>query len=147
MSMQKTAIGAAAVVAVMAMLMTGLGALTTTRTFPNSGTINAIGITIYSNPGCTTPLSSISWGTLNAGDTATQTIYVLNNGTIPVTLAMTYGNWNPQSAQSYITLSWNQGSTQLGSGSVATAVLTLTVSSSISGVTNFSFDINITGTQ
>ena len=147
MAMQKATIGAVLVVAVMALLVSALGALTTTRTFSSNGTINVIGVSVYSDAGCTTALSSVSWGTLNPGDTPTQTIYVKNNGTIPVTLTMTYGNWSSQSAQNYITLSWNQNNTQLASGSVATAVLTLNVSSSISGVTTFSFNINITGTQ
>jgi len=133
--------------AVMVTLVGGLATLTVTRTFSNSGTINGIGVGVYSNLACTNVLTSVSWGTLNPGDTPTQTIYVMNNGTIPVTLTMTYGNWNPASAQSYITLTWNQQSTQLASGSVATAVLTLNVSSSISGVSSFSFDINVTGTQ
>jgi hypothetical protein len=35
----------------------------------------------------------------------------------------------------------------LTSGSVVSAVLTLSVSSSVSGVTSFSFDITISGTQ
>jgi hypothetical protein len=146
-AMRKATIGAVVVVAVMAVLVSALGALTATRTFSNNGIINAVGVGVYSDYGCTTVLPSVSWGTLNPGDTATHTIYVKNNGTIPVTLSMTYGNWSSQSAQNYITLSWDKGSTQLASGSVATAVLTLSVSSGISGVTNFSFDINITGTQ
>lgn len=147
MAMQKATIGAVLVVAVMATLVGALGTLTVTRTFPSNGTINAVGVGVYSDPSCTTALSSVNWGTLNPGNTATQTMYVKNNGTIPVTLTMTYGNWSSQSAQSYITLTWNQNNTQLASSSVATAVLTLNVSSAISGVTNFSFNINITGTQ
>ncbi|MGB8781188.1 MAG: hypothetical protein WCD81_11155 [Candidatus Bathyarchaeia archaeon] len=147
MAMQKATIGAVLVVAVMATLVGALGTLTVTRTFSNNGTINAVGVGVYSDSSCTTILSSVSWGTLNPGNTATHTIYVMNNGTIPVTLTMTYGNWSSPSAQSYITLSWDHDNTQLASGSNATAVLTLSVSSGISGVTNFSFNINITGTQ
>lgn len=147
MAMQKATVGAVLAVAVMAVLVSALGALTATRTFSNYGTINAIGVGVYQDSGCTTVLTSVSWGTLNPGDTATHTIYVKNNGTIPVTLTMTYDNWSPLSAQSYITLTWDHNNTQLASGSVAAAVLTLNVSSGISGVTNFSFDIHITGTQ
>ncbi len=147
MAMQKATIGAVLVVAVMATLVGALGTLTVTRTFSNNGTINAVGVGVYSDSSCTTILSSVSWGTLNPGNTATHTIYVMNNGTIPVTLTMTYGNWSSPSAQSYITLSWDHDNTQLASGSNATVVLTLSVSSGISGVTNFSFNINITGTQ
>jgi predicted membrane channel-forming protein YqfA (hemolysin III family) len=145
--MQKATIGAVLALAVVATLVGALATLTVTQTFSNTGTINAIGVGVYSNSACTTVLSSVSWGTLNPGDTPTQTIYVLNNGTIPETLTMTYGSWSSSSAESYITLTWNQQNTTLASGSVATAVLTLNVSSAISGVTSFSFDITITGTQ
>ena len=64
-----------------------------------------------------------------------------------VVLGMTAGNWNPASASSYITLSWNRENYLLNSGSVVQAVLTLSVSSGVSGVTNFSFDIIITGIE
>jgi hypothetical protein len=147
MAMQKATIGAVLALAVMATLVGALATLTVTQTFSNTGTINAIGVGVYSNAACTTVLSSVSWGTVNPGATPTQTIYVLNNGTIPVTLTMTYGSWSSSAAQSYITLTWNQQNTILASGSNATAVLTLNVSSAISGVTSFSFDITITGTQ
>jgi hypothetical protein len=74
-------------------------------------------------------------------------VYVRNEGTVSVTLNMTKGNWNPSSASSYITLTWNKEKYVLPAGQVVTAVLTLSVSSSVSGVTSFSFDITITGTQ
>ena len=147
MAMQKATIVAVLALAVVATLVGALATLTVTQTFSNTGTVNAIGVGVYSDAACTNVLSSVSWGTMNPGDTPTQTIYVLNNGTIPVTLTMTYGSWSPSSAGSYITLTWNQQNTQLAVGAVATAVLTLNVSSATSGVTSFNFDITITGTQ
>ena len=147
MAMRKVTIGAVLALAAMATLVGGLATLTVTRTFSNTGTVNGIGVGVFSDSACTEPLSSVSWGTLNPGDTPTQTVYVLNNGTIPVTLTMTYGSWSPASAGSYITLTWNQQNTQLAAGGEATAVLTLNVSSAISGVTSFGFAITITGTQ
>ena len=77
----------------------------------------------------------------------TFTMYVKNTGTVSVTLNMTVSGWSPASASSYITLTWNQEQTMLAVGQVVTAVLTLTVSSSITGVTTFSNDITITGTH
>jgi hypothetical protein len=68
-------------------------------------------------------------------------------GTVPVTLSMTTGNWNPSSASSYITLAWNQENHVLQAGQVANAVLTLTISPSASGIAGFSFDMTITATQ
>ena len=147
MAMQKVTIGTVVVIAVMGLMVSALGALVATRTVSNSGSVTAVGVGLNSDIGCTTALSAISWGTLNPGDVKTYTVYVRNEGTVSVTLSMTVGNWNPLSASGYITLTWNKQNTVLSAGSVATSVLTLSVSSSVSGVTSFSFDITITGTQ
>jgi uncharacterized repeat protein (TIGR01451 family) len=147
MAMQRATIGTVVVIAVMGLMVSALGALVATRTVSNSGSVTAVGVGVYSDSACTTALSAISWGTVNPGDVKTYTIYVKNTGTVPVTLNMTVGNWNPSSASSYITLTWNQEKVVLPAGQVVTAVLTLSVSSSVSGVTSFSFDITITGTQ
>jgi hypothetical protein len=74
-------------------------------------------------------------------------MYVRNEGNVPVTLNMAEDSWYPATASSYITLTWNQENDVLPVGQVVAAVLTLTVSSSVSGVTSFNFDITITGTQ
>ena len=147
MAMQKVTIGTVVVIAVMGLMVSALGALVAIRTVSNSGSVTAVGVGLYSDIGCTTALSAISWGTLNPGNVKTYTIYVRNEGTVPVTLSMTTGGWNPTSASSYITLTWNQEKYVLPATQVVQAVLTLTVSSSVSGVTSFSFDITITGTQ
>jgi uncharacterized repeat protein (TIGR01451 family) len=147
MAMQRATIGTVVVIAVMGLMVSALGALVATRTISNSGSVTAVGVGVYSDSACTTALSTISWGTLNPGDVKTYRIYVKNEGTVSVTLNMTIGNWNPSSASSYITLTWNQEKVVLPAGQVVTAVLTLSVSSSVSGVTSFSFDITITGTQ
>ena len=147
MAMQKVTIGTVVVIAVMGLMVSALGALVAIRTVSNSGSVTAVGVGLYSDIGCTTALSAISWGTLNPGDVKTYTVYVRNEGTVSVKLSMTVGNWNPLSASGYITLTWNKQNTVLSAGSVATSVLTLSVSSSVSGVTSFSFDITIMGTQ
>jgi uncharacterized repeat protein (TIGR01451 family) len=139
--------GAVIAIAVMATVISTLGALVATRTLSNSGNITAVGVGVYSDSGCTTVLSSISWGTLNPGDTKTYTVYVKNTGTVSITLTMAVTNWNPSSASSYITLSWDRQNYVLTAGSSVQATLTLVVSSSISSVTSFTFDVTITGTQ
>jgi hypothetical protein len=84
---------------------------------------------------------------LNPGDIATYTIYVSNNGTVPVTLTMTTGSWNPPAASGNFTVTWNQQDTILAASSHTQAVLTLNVSSSAIGIASVTFDITITGTQ
>jgi hypothetical protein len=129
------------------MCMSTFGALVATRSISNNGSVVAVGVNVYSDPACTTAVSTIGWGTLNPGGMENYTAYVKNTGDVPETLSMTTGNWNPSSASSYITLTWNQQNYVLPAGQVVQAVLTLTVSSSVSGVTNFSFNITITGAQ
>ena len=147
MAVQRATIGAVLAIAVMGLMASTLGALVATRTISNSGSITAVGVGVYSDSACKTALSAISWGTVNPGDVKNYTVYVRNEGTVSVTLSMTVSNWNPSSASSYITLTWNKEKSTLTAGQVVSAVLTLSVSSSVSGVTSFSFDITITGTQ
>ena len=125
--------------------MSTFGALVATHTITNGGSITAVGVGVYSDSGCTKPLSTVSWGTLNPGSVATYTMYVENTGNVPETLNMTVTGWSPSSASSYITLTWNQEQTNLTAGSNVTAVVTLTVSSSITSITSFSFNIIISG--
>lgn len=147
MAMQKATLGAIVIIAVIGVVMSTLGALTASRTFSNSVSINAVGVGVYSDSGCTTLLSSINWGAVNPGASLTSTIYVKNNGTIPVVLTMTTGTWSPTTASSYVSLSWNMQDYMLAAGSSVQALLTLSVSSSVSGFTSFTFDVTITGTQ
>jgi hypothetical protein len=147
MAMRKATVGALFAIALIGMMVSALGALVVTRTLPSSGSITAIGVGVYSNSACTTALPSIGWGTVNSGSSTPYTIYVKNTGNAVETLSMNTSAWSPSSASSYITLTWNQTGTQLAVGGVATALLTLTVSSSISGITSFSFNITISGTH
>jgi hypothetical protein len=103
---------------------------------------------VYSDSGCTIPLSSIDWGNLTAGGTVTQTIYIKNTSSgLPLTLNMTTTHWSPASANGPITVTWNQEGTILSPGQSTVATLTLTVSSSEVGITDFSVQISITGTN
>ena len=58
---------------------------------------------------------------------------------------MTKTNWNPVNADGPITLTWNRENATLNVDQVTSAILTLSLSESISGITNFSVDIVFTG--
>ncbi len=143
-----TAVVALVIIGV-ALALTTFAAITTSTAVSSSGTVStSAGLAVYSNSACTIPLSSISWGTLTPGGTTTQTIYVKNTSTgLSLSLNMTTSSWSPASANGPITITWNQQSTDLQPGASVAAVLTLTVSSSISDVTSFSVNINIGGTN
>lgn len=147
MAMQKIGLGTIATIAIVGLVTSVLGALMASQTFNNTATMKAIGVGVYTTSACTTKVTSLDWGTLAPGDSKTQTVYIKNEGSVPIVLSMTVGNWTPSNAQNYITVTWNRQSTTLTAGSVISATLTLSVSSSISGITTFSFDITITGTE
>jgi hypothetical protein len=84
---------------------------------------------------------------LEPGETVNLPVYIKNEGTVGVILNITTENWNPPKAFGNITLDWNREDYVLDSGEVTEAILTLTVSADVDGITSFSFDIIITGTE
>jgi hypothetical protein len=129
-------------------ILVGLAVSQTTvkQNLSSGGTISVIGVEVYSNAACTNKVTSIAWGTLVPGTSASKTIYVKNPGTTAETLSMTYGNWTPTTAASFFSLSWNCTNHSIASGGVVGAKLTLTVQSTITGVTDFGYSITIQGT-
>jgi hypothetical protein len=149
MNLPKLSIGATIAIAVTGLFLTMLtaGALVSSQTVPSGGTITAVNVGVYSNSQCTTNCTSIDWGMLSPGGSTTRTIYIKNTGTVPVTLSMATANWSPSNANNYLTVTWNRANNVLAAGSSVSATLTLTASSSAGSITNFSFDIVITGTE
>ena len=121
--------------------------LSASKTIPNSGNIKAIGVGVYSDSGCSQEVRLIEWKSLVPGETRNVTVYIRNEGNVAMVLNMTTDEWNPESASSHITLRWNREGYVLIAGSYVQTVLTLSVSSSISGVESFTFDIIITGIE
>jgi hypothetical protein len=121
-------------------------ALQTSRTISNMGLVRGIGVGIYWDSACTNQTSSVNWGLLDPGSNKTVTIYVRNEGNVAATLSKTAQNWNPSSASTYITLNWNYAGQTLAVYQVLQVNLSLAVSPTISGITNFTFDITVTAT-
>jgi len=147
MAMQKITIGTVLAIAAMGMVVSAFGVLVATRTISNYGNVSAVGVGVYWDSSCTNMVLSIDWGALEPGASVDKTIYIKNEGSLPVLLGMATENWSPASASSYMTLSWARESYVLNSGSVVQAVLTLSVSSGVSEITDFGFDIIISGTE
>jgi hypothetical protein len=148
MAMQKVHVGA-----ILAIAMTGIVAsvlatslLVANQRFPNSGLVKAVGVGVYWDSAFTSNVTSIDWGYLTPGSTANRTVYIKNNGDIREMLNMTTSNWS-SGAYGKITLTWDREGQVLDPGSSVQAVLTLSVSSNISSVTSFSFNIIIAGTE
>ena len=150
MAMQRVPVGVVFTIAVAGIIASVLaaGLLMAYQRVPNSGNVKAVGVGVYWDNACTNNVTSIDWGFLEPGATVNKTVYIKNEGNTPMVLNITTDNWNPASASENITLSWNREGYVLNTTApVVQAILTLSVSSNISGVTSFSFDIIITGTE
>jgi hypothetical protein len=134
-------------IAIVLLSVTTFGALSASKTVSLNGTITAVNVEIYSDSQCTQPCTTLNMGTVSPGSSASQTIWVKNAGTVPVTLSMAASGWSPSNAGSYLTLSWNRIGYTLNAGASVSATLTLTAASNTGSLTTFSVSATITGTE
>ena len=133
--------------AIMALSGLSIAAITVNQNISSSGTITASpNVSVYSDSACTNAISTINWGSIEAGGSASQTIYVKNTGGALMTLSLAVSGWSPTSASSYVTVTWTEQGVQIAAGQSVAVTLTLTVSSSETGITTFSNTIVISGT-
>lgn len=111
----------------------------------SGGRIKAIGVAVYSDSGCTNKLSSIDWGVLEPGENKNVIFYIRNEGNYAVTVSFSTENWSPSNASLHINLSWDYDGQSINPDEAIEVTFTLEVSSDISGITDFSFDIVIVG--
>jgi hypothetical protein len=135
---------------VVAVLSSGL--LVAQQGVPSSGDVGgqvsgSVNIGLYSDADASVNCSSVNWGSLSAGSSVTQTIYVKNNGSTSETLHMTTSDWTPMSAAASLTLSWNLDGTILPAGVVVPATITLSAAANTTTLTDFSFNIVVSGTS
>lgn len=122
----------------------------TSKTLSSTGSIQiqtTAEIGVYSNFQCTNPLTSLSWGTLEPGESQAIVCYIKNEGSSALTLSMYPSAWNPPEAQNYLTLTWNYNGNPISTDASVQVTFTLSVDASIEDITSFSFDINIIGTS
>jgi hypothetical protein len=117
-----------------------------TRKIPSTASITVVGLDVYSDVACTQNMTSIDWGTLAPGAVTNYQVYIKSTSTVPIMLSLSTDSWNPSAASTYITLAWNYtAGTQIQPGASLPVTLTLTVSSSVTGITSFTFNIDMTG--
>ena len=150
METRKISTGAAIAIAATGLFLTLLtsGLLLTSQTVPSNGTVlSTINVGVYNDQVCAQNCTSINWSTIAPGSSTTKTFYVKNTGTLPMTLNMATTGWNPSNANGPIALGWDREGAVLNASQSINATLTLTVSPTIdSSITDFSFNITITGT-
>jgi hypothetical protein len=129
------------------LLIVSSALLTSTQTVPATGTITAINLGVYSDAGCTTPLTALNFGIVSPSTQVTQTIYLKNTGNSAENLTMNTNTWSPSNAGTYLTLTWLPTTTPLAAGAITSATLTLTASASAGALSTFSFNVAFTGSQ
>jgi hypothetical protein len=105
----------------------------------------AINVEVYWDISGTQNVTSIDWGIPAPGDKVNQTIYVKNTGNSPMNITLTTTGWAPAVATTYMDVIWDQEGASLAAGSTIQAIITLDVSSGITGISDYSFDIVIEG--
>lgn len=123
------------------------GQLLYSTSLQSHGTIETIGVAAYTDSSCTTLVSSVDWGKIAPGYSSTNTFYIKNEGNSDLTLSLDTKNWNPTTAQNYMTLNWNYAGQTISPNQVIQITLTLLVSQNINGIDSFYFDIVISGTS
>ena len=142
-----------ATIAVVALtLISGFMVLQVLSTIQLSSTISTVGtiklsegMGVYQDAGFTSAVTAIDWGALEPGAIKSYSVYIRNEGSSVLTLSMSTADWSPSTASNYLTLTWNSNSQSVNAGEAIRATFTLTVSNSVSGITSFSFDINLLG--
>ncbi len=112
----------------------------------SEGSVSSINLDIYVDAAASEPCTSIEWGSLNAGQIVTKTIYLKNTGNTAEVLNMTATGWTPASAGEVLTLTWNKEGASLAPGAVIPATLTLQVPADPGALTAFSLNIILSGT-
>lgn len=141
------------IAAVIALMVAGIiltivtAGIIATQTITSNATLTTVNVGVYSDRQCKQNCTSISWGTLYPSNSTSRIIYVKNTGNLTLTLSMTTGSWAPTNAGDYLTLTWDQEGAVLQTGESVTANLTLLAASDTGDLTNFSFDIVITGAE
>ena len=116
------------------------------RTVAYAYSMRGVGVGIYWDQGCTNRTLSLDWGLIEPGSNRTVMVYVRNEGDSAVSLWMTTSNWTPSVALGYMTLTWTYSGRILSADEVIPMELILNVSPTVSGITDFGFDIVISAT-
>jgi hypothetical protein len=123
------------------------GLISTVLPLGSSGVVSSANINAYKEVGCVNELSSVSWGSISPGGSKQVTVYLKNIGSVALVLSLSTSGWSPSGAGGYFSLTWNYGGQTLQPNQVLSVKFTLSVSGSIKDITDFSFDIYITGTE
>ena len=121
------------------------GRLVFLRTFSSHGAVKTFGVGVYLDSDCSFPVSSLDWGLVDPGAASNVTFHIRNEGNYPVTLFLGAENWNPESASTYLTLTWDYGGQTIDPGETVQVTLSLWASPDMGDLVDFYFDVIIGG--
>jgi len=107
------------------------------------GEIKEIGIGVYSDSSCSSPVPCVDWGDIAPGLSKNITVFVRNEGNTSVTLFMYASNWNPSEADDFVHLTWNYTGEIMEESHVLPVTFSLHVDAGIKGISTVIFDANI----
>ena len=123
-----------------------LSALSVFIKIQNTAQIKTVGVTVFSDAGCTQKVLNVTWGVLGPGENKNFTCYVRSDSNTPINLSMYCENWQPANITSWVAVAWSLEGFMLQPNASAPTALTLAVNGSIPlGFTSFSFDIVFIG--
>ena len=111
------------------------------------GEIRAVGVDIFSDFSFNNRLSSIDWGILEPGAIKYIECYVQNKRETATILTLETDNWTPPESKKHITLTWNYNNQRLEIDEIIRITFILSVSINIQGISGFSFDIIVIGSN
>lgn len=123
--------------------------LTGTFTIPTTGTLSTdLKLAVYEDRDCTILCETIEWGHVEKNVQQIKAVFVKNENTVPIAISGIAENWNPAEVETYATFeAIPYGDPNLASGEVKELDFHLTVSGDYLGMSDFTFDIVITGTE
>jgi hypothetical protein len=102
---------------------------------------------VYWDNGGINKVSSIDWGILSPGTTKTMTLYIRNEGNVPILLSKQMLNWNPTNTATVLTLDWDYNNQLISAGNTLKVTLSLNVAQNIPGIDGFNVDAVLTATS
>jgi hypothetical protein len=121
-------------------------------TIHNYGKITLVGLDAYGggiNSG--NGAFSVDWGKIYVGGSKNISFNLRSVSNVPVTLAFSISDWNPESIEPFIQISWDYSGNQISPGGEIPIRINITPSTSTdfvnylvtNQVTSFSFSLNI----
>ena len=126
-----------------------IGAGFVERRISSSGTvfIPNLNLEAYWEATCQNTVDNIDWGTLRPRENTTQIIYLKNIGNTPLKLNLVIENWNPIEAGTHLSIAWNQENATIAENEVLPTEITMTVANTVVGISSYTNDIIILGSE